>query len=117
MASLARSHVSGAAEKWPSTSTPTSAEVFNRPAPLDPAKTLTREIISIGIDMIRATTDDLAAVALERILEHLVDVADRLAIVELELSEALTIAYERHVVITRQQEQIGHLRDLARGAR
>ena len=94
---------------------PTVDEIFRRP-PVDPAKSLTREILSIGIDMIAATTDDLAAVALERILEHMADVADRLAVVEIELSETLTIAYERHAMIERQREQIGHLRDLARGA-
>lgn len=95
---------------------PHADEIF-RPAPIDPAKTLTREMLAIGIDMMRATTDDLAAAVLERVLGHLADVADRLAVVELELSEALAIAYQRHAMLERQREQLAHLRDLARAAR
>jgi hypothetical protein len=92
-------------------SMPTADEIFDRPAPVDPARTKTREILNIGIDMITATTDDLAAVALERILEHLADVADHLAVVEMERSEALTLAYQRHVTITRLREQNADLRE------
>ena len=95
---------------------PAAGEIF-RPVPVDPAKTLTREMLSIGLDMMRATTDDLAAQVLERVLWHLADVADRLAVVEIELSETLTIAYQRHAMLERQREQLAHLRDLARAAR
>lgn len=93
---------------------PTADEIF-RPAPVDPRHTRTRDLLSIGIDMITASTDDLAATCIERLCEHLADMADELAIKTLMLSESQTIAYERHVVITRQGQRIADLLALARG--
>jgi hypothetical protein len=89
-------------------------EIF-RPAPVDPSKTLTRELLSIGIDMLRATTDELAAAVLERVLSHLAEIADDLAVARLMLSASQTIAYERHVEIQRLRQRNSDLLELARG--
>ena len=92
---------------------PTDRDIFERPA-VTP-RTRTRDLLSIGSDIIKATTDDLAAVCVERLCEHLADVADDLAVSRLMLSESQAVAYDRHIEVTRLRQRVADLLDLARG--
>ena len=94
---------------------PHADEIF-RPAPAEP-DTSVRDLRALGMDMMQATTDELAVGVIERLCLRLADVADDLAVTRIMLSESQTIAYERHVRIVRLEQRVADLLELARGAR
>jgi hypothetical protein len=92
---------------------PTEAEIFHQP-PAAP-DTRTRELLAIGIDMITATTDDLAAAVIERLCDRLADVADDLAVTKLLLSRSMELSRTQHLEILRLKRQQADLYEMARG--
>jgi hypothetical protein len=93
---------------------PTADEIFDRPAAVVEPDAQVRELLSIGCEMIAATTDDLAAQVLERICLALASTADALAIARIMLCESQSIAYDRHLQNARLRQRVADLLELAK---
>jgi Mg2+ and Co2+ transporter CorA len=92
-------------------------ESIGRLAPLPPERTRTREVLAAAIAALQVTTDDVAAQAIDVVATELADVADRLAVRELMLSQALQLAHNQHIEISRLRGRVHDLLDLLRTAR
>lgn len=90
---------------------------IGRLAPLPPEHTRTREVLHAAIEALRITTDDVAAQAIDVVATELADVADRLSVRELMLSQVLQLAHDQYREIARLQSRVRELLDLARSAR
>ena len=90
---------------------------IGRLAPLPRDRTRTREVLHAAVEALRVTTDDVAAQAIDVVATELADVADRLTVRELMLSQALQLAHDQYREITRLQSRVRELLELARGAR
>lgn len=92
-------------------------DAIGRLAPLPPERTRTREVLRAAIEALRVTTDDVAAQAIDVVATELADVADRLSVRELMVSQALQLAHDQYREITRLRARVRELLDLARSAR
>lgn len=92
-------------------------DAIGRLEPLPPERTRTREVLHAAIEALRVTTDDVAAQAIDVVATELADVADRLSVRELMLSQALQLAHDQYREIARLKARVHDLLDFARHAR
>jgi hypothetical protein len=92
-------------------------ESIGRFSPLPPERTRTREVLAAAIAVLPTVTDDVAAQAIDVVATELADVADRLTVRELMLSQALQLAHDQQIEIVRLRGRVRDFDDLLRNAR